>query len=343
MKYLISGGESLYRSSCVEFLEKFGKHIEIHNEYGPTETTVSCVDYVFSCNDTDDIISIGSPINNAQIHIVDKYNNLLPIGVTGELCIAGDGVCAGYLNNPELTAEKFIDNPFGEGKLYKTGDLAYWRENGTLAFVGRNDFQVKINGLRIELGEIENAITNIDGVLQCAVVVRKDKNDRQLICAFYTGAETDARDFRTILGTKLPKYMIPHAFVYLNKLPLTSSGKVNRNALPEIDLESISTDVEYVAPETEEEKALVKAIKAVLNVEEVSLLDSFFNMGGDSISAIYLVSELEDMSYELQVADIMQSDTLQEIASKIRTETKKKYNDNLSTTGDYDQIEVNGL
>lgn len=345
MKYLISGGESLYHSSCVEFLEKFGKHIEIHNEYGPTEATVSCVDYVFSCDDTDDIVSIGNPINNAQIHIVDKHNNLLPIGVTGELCIAGDGVCAGYLNNEALTSEKFIDNPFGEGKLYKTGDLAFWRENGTLAFVGRNDFQVKINGLRIELGEIENAIVNIDGVVQCAVVVRKDINGKQLICAFYTGAETDARDFRTILGTKLPKYMIPHAFVCLDEMPLTASGKLDRKALPEIDLESISTDTEYVAAETEEEKALVKAIKTVLNVEKVSLLDSFFNIGGDSITAIYLVSKLEDLDYELNVSDIMQSDTLQELASKIRTkkEAIDEQKDNLSATGDYDQNEANGF
>ena len=345
MKYLISGGESLYHSSCVEFLEKFGNHIEIHNEYGPTEATVSCVDYVFSCDDTDDIVSIGNPINNAKIYIVDKHNNLLPIGVTGELCIAGDGVCAGYLNNETLTNEKFIDNPFGEGKLYKTGDLAFWKPDGNLAFVGRNDFQVKIRGLRIELGEIENAIVNIDGVLQCAVVVRKDNADRQLICAFYTGAETDARDFRTILGTRLPKYMIPHAFVRLDEMPLTSSGKISRNSLPEIDLESISTDTEYVAPETDEEKALANAIKAVLNVEKASMLDNFFNMGGDSITAIYLVSELEDSDYELSVSDIMQSDTLQELASKIRTkkETIDEQKDNPSATGDYDQNEVTGF
>ncbi len=279
MKYLISGGESLRQADCVEFLEKFGEHIEVHNEYGPTEATVSCVDYLFSRDDTDDIVSIGAPIDNAQIYIVDKYMNLLPLGVTGELCIAGDGVCAGYLNNPQLTAEKFVDNPFGEGKLYKTGDLAFWREDGNIVFVGRNDFQVKIRGLRIEIGEIENAVSNIDGVVQCAVVVRTDANDRQFICAFYTGAETKAIDFRTILGTKLPKYMIPHIFTRLDEMPLTSSGKISRNSLPEIDLESISTETEYVAPETDEEIAIANAIKAVLNVEEVSMLDNFFNMG----------------------------------------------------------------
>ena len=350
LKYLISGGESLYRSTCVDFLEKFGEHIEIHNEYGPTEATVSCVDYVFSASDTDDIVSIGSPINNAQIYIVDKHINLLPIGATGELCIAGDGVCTGYLNNPELTEEKFIPNPFGLGKLYKTGDLAYWRPDGNICYVGRNDFQVKINGQRIELGEIENAIANIDGVVQCAVVVRKDENEKQFICAFYTGAKTDAMDFRNILSTKIPKYMIPHIFTHLEKMPMTTSGKISRNSLPEIDLESISTETEYIAPETNEEKALANAIGAVLNVEEVSMLDNFFNMGGDSITAIYLVSELEDSGYGLNVADIMQSDTLQDIAKAMETKEEKdefsEHTDVFPTTTDmnvYDQGEINGI
>ena len=345
MKYLISGGESLRRSSCIEFLQKYGEHIEIHNEYGPTETTVSCVDHIFSSEDDDDIVTIGSPIDNAQIYIVDKYTNLLPIGVTGELCIAGDGVCAGYLNNPELTSEKFIDNPFGSGKLYKTGDLAYWREDGNICYVGRNDFQVKINGQRIELGEIENAISSIDGVVQCAVIVRE-----QYICAFYTGALTDARDFRNILSTKLPKYMIPHIFTHLEKMPMTTSDKINKNSLPEIDLESISTETEYIAPETNEEKALANAIGTVLNVEEVSMLDNFFNMGGDSITAIYLVSELEDSGYGLNVADIMQSDTLQDIAKAMEKKEEKdefsEHTDVFPTTTDmnvYDQGEINGI
>ena len=334
MKYLISGGESLRQADCIEFLEKFGEHIEIHNEYGPTEATVSCVDYLFSHDDTDHIVSIGTPIDNVQIYIVDKYMNLLPLGVTGEICIAGDGVCAGYLNNPELTEEKFVDNPFGKGKLYKTGDLAFWREDGKLTFVGRNDFQVKIRGLRIEFGEIENAVLNVDGVVQCAVVVRTDANDRQLICAFYTGAETKAIDFRTILGTKLPKYMIPHIFTRLDEMPLTSSGKISRNSLPEIDLESISTETEYVSPETDEEKALANAIKAVLNVEKASMLDNFFNIGGDSITAIYVVSELEDLGYEINVADIMQSETLAEAAKGMKS---------IKTKTVYDQNEINGF
>ncbi len=155
-------------------------------------------------------IHIGKPIANTQVYITDQYGNLLPVGAVGELCIAGDGVGAGYLNRPGLTAEKFVDNPFGTGKLYKTGDLAYWREDGNIGYVGRNDFQVKIRGLRIELGEIENAVSSIDGVMQAVVVVRKNKEDRQLLCAFYTGEGLGAKEIRARLSKSLPKYMLPH-------------------------------------------------------------------------------------------------------------------------------------
>ena len=201
---------------------------------------------------------IGKPIANTQVYILDKYEKIVPIGVTGELCIAGDGVGAGYLNRPELTAEKFIDNPFGDGKLYKTGDLAYWREDGNIVYVGRNDFQVKIRGLRIELGEIENAICSVKGISQAVVVVRKDGNGRQLICAFYTGVKTDAKKIRSYISQKLPKYMMPHIFTYLDEMPMTSSGKIDRKALPKVDLDNIEIDTEEVAPRNSRQKELCR-------------------------------------------------------------------------------------
>ena len=334
LRYIIVGGETLYTAACFEFLNKFGKHIEIHNEYGPTETTVSCTDYIFRAEETESYLSIGKPIANAQIYITDKYMNPVPIGVTGEICIAGDGVGAGYLNRPELTAEKFIDNPFGEGKLYRTGDLAYWREDGNIVFVGRNDFQVKIRGLRIELGEIEKAITAVDGIVSGVVVVRKDKTDRQLICAFYTGEEKSAKELRAEIGKRLPKYMIPHIFMYLENMPMTTSGKINRNALPELELENITTETEYVAPETQEEKALAEVVGVVLRINSVNMLDNFFNIGGDSINAIHIVSALEEKGYELRVADIMQSDTLADIAKSMKATSDKAI---------YNQSEVIGV
>lgn len=262
-------------------------------------------------------IHIGKPIANTQIYIVDKFMQLVPIGITGELCIAGDGVGAGYLNRPELTAEKFIDNPFGKGKLYKTGDLAYWREDGNIAYVGRNDFQVKIRGLRIELGEIENAICGINGISQAVVVVRKNNEDRQLICAFYTGAEIDAKEIRGQISKKLPKYMLPHIFTHLKEMPLTSSGKVNRKALPEVDLYSIDTSVEYVAPTTEQEKVLAATIGDILSIENVGMLDNFFDLGGDSLKAIELISKLDASGYHTETKTIFECDTVGELAGKL--------------------------
>ena len=268
-------------------------------------------------------IHIGKPIANTQIYIVDKYIKIVPIGVTGELCIAGDGVGAGYLNRPELTAEKFIDNPFGEGKLYKTGDLAYWRDDGNIAYVGRNDFQVKIRGLRIELGEIENAICGIDGISQAVVVVRKNAEGRQLICAFYTGTEIDAKDIRNHIGKKLPKYMLPHIFTHLDEMPLTSSGKVNRKALPEVDLENIANDTEYVAPETQMQKALCKLIELVLGTTPVGIADDFFDLGGDSLKAIEFVSKAHNEGIYFNLQNVFDYPTVQELCAFVESDDKQ--------------------
>lgn len=336
IRCIIVGGETLYKEACYEFLYKFGNHIEIHNEYGPTETTVSCTDYIFNLDakESSQYIPIGRPVANTQIYILDKYMKPVPLGVTGEVCIAGDGVGAGYLNNSELTEEKFIDNPFGEGRLYRTGDLAWWREDGNIIFVGRKDFQVKVRGLRIELGEIENTVQAVKGIERAAVVVRTDSQDCQYICAFYTGEEKSVKELRMEIGRSLPKYMVPHIFMCLPEMPLTSSGKINRNALPEIDFGNIGTEAEYKAPETAEEKALAEALCSVLSINSVNMLENFFNIGGDSIRAIYIVSELADMGYELRAADIMQSDTLSDTAKAIKATYDKAV---------YDQNEVNGL
>ncbi len=317
LKVIILGGEALDKSLVDEL--KTITDAKIFNIYGPTETTVWS-----TFTEVEEDVTIGKPIANTQVYITDNYNNIVPIGVTGELCIAGDGVCAGYLNNEQLTNEKFIDNPFGTGKLYKTGDLAYWRNDGNICYVGRNDFQVKIRGQRIELGEIENAISSVDGVVQCAVIVREDNDNRQYICAFYTGEETDAKDFRTILSSKLPKYMVPHIFVNIDEMPLTSSGKINRNNLPEIDLNSISTETEYVAPTTEKENILVSAIEKVLKIEKVSVLDNFFDLGGDSLKSIELVSEIEDKGYTVNVKTIFEAINIQELSKELTEKTEKE-------------------
>ncbi len=312
MACICTSGEPL-TSELLEQMYTKSPDAMVYNPIGPSECSVWDMGGRLEKADGLDV-HIGKPIANAQIYIVDKYLNPTPIGVTGEICIAGDGVGSGYINNEQLTNEKFIPNPFGEGKLYKSGDLGYWRNDGNICYVGRNDFQVKVRGLRIELGEIESVSETIDGVDRAVAVVRKDEQDRQFICLFYTGKELDTKELRTILNTKLPRYMVPHSFTHLETMPLTSSGKINRNTLPEIDLNNLSPETEFVAPTTEKEKVLADVLSSVLSADNINMLDNFFNIGGDSITAIYVVSELEDLGYELQVADIMQSDTLADIA-----------------------------
>ena len=308
---------------------------QIYSPLGPSECTVWNVGGKLDRMEVIDI-HIGKPIANTQIYIVDKYMHITPIGVTGELCIAGDGVGAGYLNRPELTAEKFIDNPFGEGKLYKTGDLAYWRADGNIAYVGRNDFQVKIRGLRIELGEIENAICCIDGISQAVVVVRKNAEGRQLICAFYTGAEMDAKDIRSQIGEKLPKYMLPHIFTHLEEMPLTSSGKVNRKALPEIDLKNVSKDTEYVMPETQMQKELCKLMEGVLGTTPVGMIDDFFDLGGDSLKAIEFVSKAHNEGIYFDLQNVFDYPTVKALCDYIEKGDKQAI-----SFADVDFTEVN--
>lgn len=313
IKSFVIGGE-VFSEHLLELIKDYSPDSKVYNIYGPTETTI--------CVMVDELeygksITIGRPIANTQIYIVDQYMSPVPVGITGELCIAGDGVGAGYLNRPELTAEKFIDNPFGEGKLYKTGDLAYWREDGSIVYVGRNDFQVKIRGLRIELGEIEKAISSIDGISQAVVVVRKNNEGRQLICAFYTGEEADAKKIRNHIGKKLPKYMLPHICTHLDEMPLTRSGKVNRKALPDVDLYAIDNAVEYVAPTTEQEKILVTAMESVLGGDRVGVLDNFFDVGGDSLKAIELISKLEKQGYHTDTKTIFACETVKELAEQV--------------------------
>lgn len=283
---LIMVGAEVFTKKLYYELRKY-TDATLYNGYGPSETTIGVA---FKKLDNADI-TIGKPIANTQIYIVDKHMHPVPIGVQGELCIAGDGVGAGYLNRPELTAERFIDNPFGEGILYKSGDLAKWREDGEIEFIGRNDFQVKIRGLRIELGEIQNAVSAVEGISQAVVVVRKDSTDRQLICVFYTGNIVETGAIRKAIASHLPKYMIPHIFTHLDSMPLTTSGKINLKELPEVDLEHIYPQTEYIPPVTQTEIQLCELMAQTLHTERVGIIDDFFDLGGDSLKAIEFISK----------------------------------------------------
>ncbi len=313
LKTIVCGGETPSQTFILELQRNLAA--KVMNMYGPTETTVAAT--AFEIEDAS-YIPIGKPIANTQIYIMDKHMAPVPIGVTGELCIAGDGVGVGYLNRPELTAEKFVPNPFGSGRFYKTGDLAYWKEDGNIVYVGRNDFQVKIRGLRIELGEIENAISMVDGVSQAVVVIRKDDTGRQLICAFYTeDAPVKLDAVKDAIRERLPRYMMPHIFTKLTAFPTTPSGKTDRNALPDVDLSVAVSDVEYIAPATDAENIVSAAVANILGLERVGMHDNFFDLGGDSLKAIELAAALEKEGYFADVKTIFESETLGALSGKL--------------------------
>jgi len=280
---------------------------KVYNGNNPVETAVGVS---FKCLESPDI-TIGKPIANTQIYILDMHQNPLPIGAVGELCISGDGVGRGYLNRPELTAEKFVPNPFIEGKrMYKTGDIAKWREDGNIEYVGRMDNQVKIRGLRIELGEIEEAMLKLGEMSQVAVVTRSDETGRQYICAFYSTKGTiDETTLRKNLAKTLPQYMIPHFFTKMDIFPTTPSGKTDRNALPTPDFSQSYSTVEYIAPTTKKEKAVVQILQAVLGISTIGMDDNFFDLGGDSLKAIEFVANAHHEGINIELQDVFEHPT----------------------------------
>jgi len=290
---------------------------EVYNAYGPTEATVSVTYYRVdeSCAQLT-TVPIGRPVTNTQIYIMDGMNPC-GIGVPGELCIAGDGVARGYLNRPELTAEKFIKNPFGEGRMYRSGDLARWLPDGNIEFMGRIDDQVKIRGFRIELGEIENVIRGSEGIKDAAVIVRSDDSGEKAIYAYMVSDEQiDLAELRKELRKKLPEYMIPAGMMQLEKLPLTPNGKLNKRALPEIEGTSVERIIKE--PRTNLEKGVHKVFCEVLKTENISIDDNFFEVGGHSLRAVRLVNLLEELSgVRLKVKDIFDLKTVEDISAAI--------------------------
>ncbi len=308
--------------------ERFSKlnknKASIWNQYGPAETHVASNAKVTTTD-----ITIGKPIANTQIYILDKDNNLLPIGVPGELCIAGAGVGKGYLNRPELTAEKFVPNPFATKEnhhgdiMYHTGDLARWRADGEIEYLGRIDTQVKIRGLRIELGEIESVMGSFEGVQLTAAADKRDENNRQYLVGYYTAeTEIDEKELRQHLAAKLPKYMVPNYFMHLETMPMTPSGKIDRKNLPLPDF-SMQTE-EYVAPETETEKRLCSLLAQQLHMEKVGVTDDFFEMGGDSLSAIEYVAKAHGMGIEFALQNVFDYPTVRLLCDYLNSGTEDK-------------------
>jgi amino acid adenylation domain-containing protein/non-ribosomal peptide synthase protein (TIGR01720 family) len=314
IRLAIVGGEEL-RNDQVAILKGLNKEIKIINEYGPTEVTVGCI--VKEIESSKEQITIGKPIDNTQIYIVDYNMNIQPIGVPGELCIAGEGLAKEYLYNPEITAEKFIKNPFNNepnSRLYKTGDLVRYLPDGNIEFIGRIDNQVKIRGYRIELGEIESVLNKLPTIKDCVVVDKDDTNDdKRLVAYIVSGDELNVQEIRENLSQSLPDYMVPSIFVSLEKIPLTPNGKIDRKALPEPE-GNIETTNEYLTPRNETERILTTIWAKVLGVEKVGVYDNFFELGGDSIIAIQIVSRAKQENILLTPKDIFKYQTIEKLS-----------------------------
>src|SRR6266496_3828314 len=326
-KYLITGGETL-TPKLVEKIASLNPQCEVINHYGPTETTVGSLtlklkDYDWK-NTKLSSIPIGRPIANTQVYVLDQNLEPVPVGVIGELYIAGAGVTAGYLGQPEKTAERFLQNPFStdaQAKMYRTGDLARYGEDGNLEFLGRGDDQVKIRGFRIELGEIESVLARHPAVKQVVVLAREDERGDKRLLAYVVPsrgqvAEVHGEDLRSYLKQQLPDYMVPQAVILLPKLPLTANGKIDRNALPQPEQAQTKT---YIAPRTATEQKVVEIWAEVLRRDksQISGDDNFFDLGGHSLLATQVISRIRRaLKIELPLRTLFESPSVARLAAE---------------------------
>lgn len=314
IKRFIVGGEDLKVNLAKEVYNSFGKNIDIYNEYGPTETVVGCMIYKYDEEKDKEVsVPIGHPADNVQIYILDNELNPVSTGFVGEIYISGDGVASGYLNREGLTHERFIENPFIKGKrMYRTGDTARYLENGVIEYVGRIDNQVKIRGHRIELGEIERYLIENDCVKDAVVVSKEDSSGNKILNAYVVSKrEITELEIKIWLFRFLPKYMIPNNFIFMERIPLTSNGKLNTEKLPE----PVMVQKEFINYKTPVEKEIVEVMKEILDVENISMNDNYYQLGGDSIKAIQISSKLKNIGIEIRTKDILTYDSIEEIAA----------------------------
>ncbi|QDH41503.1 amino acid adenylation domain-containing protein [Burkholderia pseudomallei] len=331
VKRVMCSGEALPPSLVKRFYRCL-PDARLHNLYGPTEAAVDVTAWACDAEEGGASVPIGRPIANTRIYVLDGYGQPVPRGVAGELYIGGVQVARGYLNRPELTRERFVDDPFvAGGRLYKTGDLARWRTDGSLEYLGRNDFQVKIRGFRIELGEIEAQLAKVAGVREAVVLAREAAPDtkrhaasnensasnsgEKRLVAYYTG-DADATALRAQAAQHLPSYMVPSAYVRLDVWPLTPNGKLDRHALP-APADDAYARAEYEAPQGAKEEALAAIWKDLLPVERISRHDNFFELGGHSLLAITLIEHMRRANLHADVTTLFTAPTLADLAVRV--------------------------
>jgi amino acid adenylation domain-containing protein len=323
LRYVIFGGDRLSLAYLKDWAQRYPlTGIRLINMFGITETTVHVTHYQIK---DEDIFSsqpaspIGSAIPETSIYILDHHLNLVPVGVTGEIYVGGSGVARGYLNRVFLTIQRFIENPFRPGKiLYKSGDLGKWLPDGTIQYSGRNDFQVKIRGYRVELGEIKSRLCDYDGIRELEVMALGSAAGDIDLCAYYVSdTELKAAELKDYLAKDLPVYMIPTYFMRVDRIPLTSNGKVDRKSLPE-PYENINTGVQYVEPQNDVERTIVDIWKEILKVDKVSIHDNFFELGGNSIKIMHVIGKLkESFQRDFQVLTMFKYTTIESFARYI--------------------------
>jgi amino acid adenylation domain-containing protein len=320
---VLCGGEAMPPDLAARLVSRARS---VWNLYGPTETTIwSTVCRVD--NVSEGPVTIGRPIANTQIYILDPHRNPVPVGAIGALYIGGDGVARGYMNRPELTAEKFVPDPFSSrpgARLYNTGDLARYRADGNIDFLGRSDSQVKVRGFRIELGEIEAVMAQHAGVKSAVVLVREDTPGDTRLVAYVVRHPARApsnEDLRRLFADKLPKYMIPGHIVFMDAFPLTPNGKVDRRALPPPESTAAAFDEDYVPPRNSVEMRLVEIWEELLGVHPIGVQSSFFDLGGHSLLVIHLLLEIERVfGKSLTVECIFESETVEQLARVVGTQ-----------------------
>ena len=322
---ILVGGEA--------FMKDLGRSLlnlcsELWNCYGPTETTIWSTVKKVTAEDVDGegVISIGRPIANTELYVLNSAFIPQPVGVPGELYIGGAGVSEGYLNLPELSAEKFIRDPFSNGqgvKLYRTGDLVRYLKNGELQFLNRVDSQVKIRGFRIELGEIETILSGHPGIRENVVMVREIKpGEKTLVCYFLReeAERVKMADLRNFIAARLPDYMVPSIFIEMEKFPLTENKKVDKKLLPLPELKATSISESYIPPVTPTQKKLARIWESTLKIEKIGLRDDFFEAGGHSMIAASMINKIEkEFGPRLPLSALFEKSTIEGLSELIDT------------------------
>ncbi|MEV6230157.1 amino acid adenylation domain-containing protein [Saccharopolyspora shandongensis] len=330
LRAVIFAGEKLEPAELRPWVDRVGLgRVALVNMYGPTETTVYTTYHRLTKRDLQPAAGsvIGRPLSDLSIHLLDGFGNLVPLGARGEIHVGGPGVARGYLNRPELTAQRFVPDPFGPpgSRLYRTGDLARRRADGSLEFLGRADDQIKIRGYRVELGEIEVALAAHPQVREAVVVLHRGGSGDSLVgYVVPAGPPPDAGELRTWLGRTLPDYMIPAAYPVLDEIPLTPNGKLDKRALPAPDRDAFAA-AQYVAPSTPVEEQVAEIWRSVLGVDRIGLADGFFDLGGDSIRAVMIVGRMREAGLPVTALEVLEHQTIAALCARMagRTGTER--------------------